>query len=45
MKSVPLIPYLDGNCRGHSRNWAVILTIMSLPLPLLAMAWLALRFM
>ena len=45
MKSVPLIPYIDGNCGDHSRNWAVILTIMSLPMPLLATAWLAFRFM
>lgn len=45
MNSVPLISPIDGNCGDHNRNWAVILTILSLPMPLLATAWLAFRFM
>lgn len=44
MSSVPLVPMIGARSRDFGRNWAVILTFLSLPVPFLALAWLAFRF-
>ena len=43
MNSVPLVSPIGERSRDFDRNWAVILTFMSLLMPFTAVMWLALR--